>query len=190
MKKGMKEELELYPDSAREGGDAPESEAKAAPEGEEAPGPDPRPMMLVYAGPAYFANKIHHMNEEENKAMMMAVYAGPEFFAGGMKAEKEESEEEEPEEEKNGNGGPAYYQDMPEYVPMDAVPDASAAPKTQEGLDFFCPACGAKVRIGVKFCPECGTPLGSLWAEADENFREGGENGGDDGSIDGDSVNV
>lgn len=190
MKKGMKEELELYPDSAREGGDAPECEAKAAPEGEEAAQPDPRPMMLVYAGPAYFANKIHHMSEEENKAMMMAVYAGPEFFAGGMKTEKEETEEEEAEEEEKSAGGPAYYQDMPEYVPMDAVPDASQAPMTQEGLNFFCPTCGAKVSIGVKFCPECGASLGALWAEADENIREGSENGGDDGSIDGDSVNV
>ena len=211
MKKGMKEELELYPDSAREDGDAPECETQAKSDGEERPGPDPRPMMLVYAGPAYFRRKAEHLSEEENNAMMTGIYAGPGFFAGlaeGVKVEKEEIREtEEPEtKEENDDVRPAYNQEMPEYVPMDAV-TVEAAKKTQEGLDFFCPTCGAKVSLGAKFCPACGASLGALWAEADENLRDstddsrssgkdasdaaGSEFSGglDSGDIDGDSVN-
>ena len=215
MKKRMKEELELYPDSAREDGDAPGWENQTNPDEEGKPGPDPRPMMLVYAGPAYFARRAALLSEEESNAMMMGVYAGPGFFEGrpeGVTMAKEEITEQEEKDgrkglEENINGGPAYNQEMPEYVPMDAVTD-DAAKKTQEGLDFFCPTCGAKVTLGTKFCPECGASLKTLWAESDENLRDSTEdfrgfgkdatdaagsefgNVAGGGSLDGGSVNV
>ena len=166
-KKKRNKELKPYPQGAQEEtGREPEQAAGEA---------EPRRMMLVYAGPAYFAKKAAESRKKEaeqdqqvNDAMMMGVYAGPGFF----------------------EGGPAYNQEMPEYVPMDAVKTDPDTPKVQEGLDFFCPVCGAKIVPGAKFCPECGTSLQSLWAETDENIRDGGEIGGTDGSMDGESVNV
>ncbi len=71
--------------------------------------------------------------------------------------------------------GPAYFQEMPEYVPMDAAPEGEEKPKTQEGLEFFCPACGKKIPLGADICPECGASLTDLWAEKDDNLREGSE---------------
>ncbi len=90
--------------------------------------------------------------------------------------------------EEENRPGPAYFQEMPEYVPMDAVPDDEEKPKTQEGLEFFCPACGKKIPLGVKECPECGASLGELWSEKDDNAADfGGEIGGLGGN--GGSVN-
>ena len=101
------------------------------------------------------------------------------------------------EKEEIMNGGPAYNQEMPEYVPMDAVAQVPEEEKTQEGLQFFCPACGKKISLGSKTCPECGASLTALWAETDENLKDsaqeaGGELNGttDGGSLDGDSVNA
>ena len=77
-------------------------------------------------------------------------------------------------EEKNGIG-PAYYQEMPEYVPMDAVQADDTQTKTQEGLAFFCPACGEKISPGTAVCPKCGAALAPLWAEKNESLQEGTE---------------
>ena len=196
-KKKRNEELKPYPQGAQEEtGREPEQAAGEA---------ESRRMMLVYAGPAYFAKKAAESRKKEAEqdqqvtdAMMMGVYAGPGFFEGrpeGILMQKEdlaekEKQEESKDREENVNGGPAYNQEMPEYVPMDAVKTDPDTPKVQEGLDFFCPVCGAKVVLGAKFCPECGTSLKSLWAETDENIRDGCEIGGADGSMDGESVNV
>jgi hypothetical protein len=40
--------------------------------------------------------------------------------------------------------------------------------------DFFtCPSCGAKVRVGAKFCRECGASDESGWGE-DDSFDDDG----------------
>ena len=197
-KRKKKEEMKPYPEGAREG--AGEAEGQAQDKAEEGASFDPRPMMLVYAGPAYFAAQARKKTEEAENAMMTGVYAGPGFFAGMSEGNKMEPEEKE-EKEEITNNGPAYNQEMPEYVPLDAVAPVPEEEKTQEGLQFFCPSCGKKIELGLKYCPECGASLAALWAETDENVRDSTEEvrgsgrdaadaagGGDD--IDGDSVNV
>lgn len=193
-KRDWKEELRPYPDSAREDADGPEEKR----EEESAPGPGPRPMMLVYAGPAFFSEKAAALNEaaeqKQNDLLMQGVYAGPGFF------EKRSGGETEEDREEITNSGPAYNQEMPEYVPPDEAAPLPEEKKTQEGLQFFCPSCGNKLMLGLKFCPECGASLKALWAEADENIRDESEMvrgsgvdasaAGGSGDIDGDSVNV
>ena len=81
----------------------------------------------------------------------------------------EQKESNEPPKELidwlNANGiyanGPDYYvqslreKRMGSYAPQ-IVEDAEPKPKP-EGL--ACPQCGNAINEGMRFCPECGTPL-------------------------------
>ena len=90
---------------------------------------------------------------------MRLVYAGPGFFRGDRSPEPGG---ERPE--------PDPTREMPAFVPMDKIPPHPPVPKTQKGMDFFCPGCGKKLNWGDKFCPACGASVAQFWVEPMEGF--------------------
>ena len=104
--------------------------------------PDPSQMMMVYAGPDYFANKF-------TQTPMMMAYAGPATNMSMTMAEKMAAAQKEAEE--------WYLKDHPGH-------DYSKETQNPEdlGKKTVCPSCGSFVRQS-RFCPECGAALpGSL----------------------------
>ena len=94
--------------------------------------PDAGRMMLVYAGPEYFANR------GKMQTPMAPVYAGPDFFAN-------RGNEQTPAAP--GSAAPAPSADR-----------GDALPQAEDGKDIVCPVCGERVPRS-RFCIECGARL-------------------------------
>ena len=95
--------------------------------------PETGRMMLVYAGPDYFANR------GKMQTPMAPVYAGPDFFANRGNSQKP--------------AAPGDAESRPSASRQD--PQAQA----EDGSFIVCPVCGERVPRGGRFCLTCGARL-------------------------------
>ena len=95
--------------------------------------PETGRMMLVYAGPDYFANR------GKMQTPMAPVYAGPDFFANRGNSQK-------PAAPGNAESGPSASRQDPQA-------------QAEDGSFIVCPVCGERVPRGGRFCMTCGARL-------------------------------
>ena len=95
--------------------------------------PETGRMMLVYAGPDYFANR------GKMQTPMAPVYAGPDFFANRGNSQK-------PAAPGDAESGPSASRQDPQA-------------QAEDGSFIVCPVCGERVPRGGRFCMTCGARL-------------------------------